>query len=235
MKNQYFGDINDYRKYGLLRVLQSGAGCRLLVAWMLTPDDGGRNGGLRFYLQRPEDWRHFDPELFDGLVDALRTKSALQVSLIEGSRLLPSTTFYSAIVPDEHRERGLWWKGLKESIAGIDLVFVDPDNGIEIPSKPVGRKGSSKHITWGEIQQLYQAGCSVLIYQHFRREPREAFTARMVLEVRQRTGASFVHAFRTARVLFLLAARAEHEGRFLSAISCLSTRWRGQIEVVDPS
>lgn len=33
MKNQYFGDINDYRKYGLLRVLQS-TGSKLLVAWM---------------------------------------------------------------------------------------------------------------------------------------------------------------------------------------------------------
>jgi hypothetical protein len=45
MKNQYFGDINDYRKYGLLRMLQSSGGGRLLVAWMLTPDDGSRDGG----------------------------------------------------------------------------------------------------------------------------------------------------------------------------------------------
>jgi hypothetical protein len=32
MKNQYFGDINDYRKYGLLRMLQSTSSGRLLVA-----------------------------------------------------------------------------------------------------------------------------------------------------------------------------------------------------------
>ena len=29
MKDQYFGDINDYRKYGLLRALQAGSGLGL--------------------------------------------------------------------------------------------------------------------------------------------------------------------------------------------------------------
>jgi len=43
MKNQYFGDVNDYRKYGLLRALQSTWDGSLLVAWMLTPDDSGRD------------------------------------------------------------------------------------------------------------------------------------------------------------------------------------------------
>jgi hypothetical protein len=47
MKNQYFGDVNDYRKYGLLRALQSTWNGSLLVAWMLTPDDGGRDGRFR--------------------------------------------------------------------------------------------------------------------------------------------------------------------------------------------
>jgi hypothetical protein len=50
LKNQYFGDINDYRKYGLLRILQSKGNSRLLVAWMLTPDDGSPQGGFRSYL-----------------------------------------------------------------------------------------------------------------------------------------------------------------------------------------
>ncbi len=50
MQNQYFGDINDYRKYGLLRVLQVSGDGSLLVAWMLTPDDGGPEGRFRAYL-----------------------------------------------------------------------------------------------------------------------------------------------------------------------------------------
>ena len=44
MKDQYFGDINDYRKYGLLRAVVCTSGLRLMVAWMLTPDDGSTDG-----------------------------------------------------------------------------------------------------------------------------------------------------------------------------------------------
>ncbi len=57
MKNQYFGDVNDYRKYGLLRALQGDGAGGLLVAWMLTPDDGSGDGGLRSYLAGPRRWR----------------------------------------------------------------------------------------------------------------------------------------------------------------------------------
>jgi hypothetical protein len=50
MKNQYFGDINDYRKYGLLRRLQ--AGLSLCVCWTLTDDDGSSDGRFLEYLNR---------------------------------------------------------------------------------------------------------------------------------------------------------------------------------------
>jgi hypothetical protein len=35
VKNQYFGDVNDYRKYGLLRVLTNGGEIKTFVCWML--------------------------------------------------------------------------------------------------------------------------------------------------------------------------------------------------------
>lgn len=41
VKHQYVGDINDYRKYALLRALSAGGANRIGVCWMLTPDDGG--------------------------------------------------------------------------------------------------------------------------------------------------------------------------------------------------
>lgn len=229
MKDQYFGDINDYRKYGLLRGIQSGGECKLLVAWMLTPDHGRRDGGFRSYLQRPEAWKHFDPELFTGLAAVLQASCTPQVSLIEGSSLLPCSTFFSAVVPDARDDRDLWRKALMKSAAGVDLVFLDPDNGIEVPSKPIGSKGSSKYVSWQEIQGIWELRCSILIYQHFRHAPREAFAARMVSELRRRIGAPFTQAFRTAHVLFLLVAQAKHEARFREAISCFLPRWKGQI------
>lgn len=229
MKDQYFGDINDYRKYGLLRGIQSGGECKLLVAWMLTPNDCRRDGGFRSYLQRPEVWKHFDSELFAGLTAVLHASCTPRVSLIEGSGLLPCSTYFSDVVPDASGDRNQWRDALMKSANGADLVFLDPDNGIEVPSKPIGRKGFSKYVSWQEIQGLWKMRCSILIYQHFRREPREAFAARMVSELRQRTGARFTRAFHTAHVLFLLVAQAEHEARFREAISRFLPRWEGEI------
>ena len=44
MKDQYFGDVNDFRKYGLLRLLTLQDGLRLGVCWMLTAPDGRPDG-----------------------------------------------------------------------------------------------------------------------------------------------------------------------------------------------
>ena len=76
MKNQYLGNVNDYRKHGLLRALQGAMRDRLLVTWMLTPDDGGGDVGFRFYLKDPGRWRGYDPELFDGIAGLLSSSPA---------------------------------------------------------------------------------------------------------------------------------------------------------------
>lgn len=232
MKNQYFGDINDYRKYGLLRALQSSGDESLLVAWMLTPDDGGRDGRFRSYLEAPDTWAKYDHDLFAGLAGLLRSPPQPSVSLIEGSGLLPRASYHSAVVPDGRQERDAWRNDLLRAASGVDLVFLDPDNGIEVPSKPVGRKGSSKYVTWREVQALWKADCSLLIYQHFRHEARDAFAQRLVSEVRERTGAPLTAAFRTSHVLFLLAAQGRHGQRFRDMVPLLSARWKGQIEAM---
>lgn len=232
MKDQYFGDINDYRKYGLLRAFQATAEGRLLVAWMLTPDDGRGEGGLRGYLSDPQRWRHHDPDLYDGLASLLRSAPAPRVSLIEASGLLPNTTYYSEVVPDQRRERDTWRQGLFAAARAADLVFLDPDNGIEVASRPVGRKDSSKYVAWIEVEGLFASGCSLLIYQQFRRERRGPFARKLASELKDRTGAYLVEAFRTPRVLFLLAAQGRHVPRLRPAFGMLSRRWGGQIEAM---
>ena len=63
MKNQYFGDINDYRKYGLIRILSDGGIIRTGICWMLTPDDTRTDGKFTQYLINPEEYKKFDPDL----------------------------------------------------------------------------------------------------------------------------------------------------------------------------
>jgi hypothetical protein len=66
MKNQCFGDGNDYRKYGLLRDLTSDE-IRAAVCWMLTPDGGYGDGRVMGYLEQRDKWHHFDPPLLHSL------------------------------------------------------------------------------------------------------------------------------------------------------------------------
>lgn len=68
MKNQYFGDVYDYVKYGLLRRLSNYGESSTALCWMMTLDDE-RTDGSKYteYLRDPLGWRDCDPEVWDFL------------------------------------------------------------------------------------------------------------------------------------------------------------------------
>ena len=231
MKNQYFGDVNDYRKYGLLRVLALEARLRCLVCWMLTPDDGRTDGRFIEYLGSPSKWRHFDPELFDALHDAVIERGSRNVTAFENSGLLPRGGFFSEVVPGPLPDRDSWFQRLLATSSGHDLVFLDPDNGIEVKSIPKGTKNSSKYVYWSELAALYEQGASLLVYQHFPRRPRRAFTASQAYRLAQEVGVDRVLAFSTSNVLFLLAPQSRHEKVLLSPAQTVAQAWNGHINV----
>ena len=105
MKNQYFGDVNDYIKYGLLRALSNGGKVSLSVCWMLTLNDGRNDGKLTAYLKKPEKWRSYDPILFDQLREHFDNSSYRNISIFESSPLLPNTRFYNNLLTDDAIER----------------------------------------------------------------------------------------------------------------------------------
>ncbi|MGA9116972.1 MAG: hypothetical protein WB626_09380 [Bacteroidota bacterium] len=232
MKHQYAGDINDYRKYGLLRCIGSVLGGRMLVAWMLTPDDGTRDGGLRGYLGAPAVWRRYDPGLYDLLRGLYGNRRRPRLRHIEASEVLPGASYYARRIPDGMGEREAWRRGLVRAAQGTDLVFLDPDTGIQIPSRPPGRRGFSAYAAWDDIQAVWEAGCSVLVYQHFGRTSRGPLIRRLTEELRRRTGAPFASAFSTPRVLFLLATQERHAEALKGLAPLIARRWGDQIRCV---
>jgi hypothetical protein len=210
MKNQYFGDVNDYRKYGLLRSILAASDLRMLVAWMLTPDDDRSDGNFTDYLSDDSSLGGHDPQLFAALRAFLADGQQRTVALIEQSELLPRSRYFSQLVPDKAKARGQWFRALRGAAQDTDIVFLDPDNGIEVRSVRYGRRNSSKYVFWREVEELAAMGKSLVIYQHFRRENRDAFVARMKSELQQRTRMSFVVGRRTSHVLFLVAAQESH-------------------------
>ena len=233
MQNKYFGDENDYKKYGLLRILQSNGNCKLLVVWMLTniKGDKKRDGEKRKYLDKKnqEVWKRFDPKLYVWLCNAPKTLSERNVSFIENAKpmLLHRTSFYPNEVPDKPEDaRKKWLDDLKEKASGVDFVFFDPDNGIEIKSKHIGQKGSSKYVTKDEIREIWKKDSSILIYQHFRHKKHEIFIKDKINELRGLTNRAYIRAFKTNDVLYLLAIQKKHKALVQKNILQSKTGWK---------
>lgn len=177
MEHQYYGDVNDYRKYGLLRLLAAVGGLRLGISWMLTPDDGRPDGGKIDYLDQPRRWRSCDPELFDNLAATLKGGGARHVGAVDDRNLIPGARYHSDILEDGVVARAAYMKTMLDRFQGLDLVFFDPDNGLEIKSCPMGRKGSSKFLAFHEAAATFATGASLLVFQHYCRAERVAYAS----------------------------------------------------------
>lgn len=117
VKHQYVGDINDYRKYALLRALSANGHNRIGVCWMLTPDDGGVDGGKLGYLQQPERFRLFDPELFDILAHAASEPDRRRLQTIEGVGRFPALSIVMSSCPTTCQDALLSWTAVPRNWA----------------------------------------------------------------------------------------------------------------------
>lgn len=186
MQNRYFGDVGDFGKFGLLRALSglypSVDALSLGVVWYLVPDEGHNMDGKHIsYLRKPE-YRCCDPELYDGLAKLL-VDGVRSVSRIQWSNLLPdSTAFFDEYLSfagmpiigtkSKHARlirRDRWLSSAVRSVAGKELVFLDPDNGLEIQSVKRHADKGPKYVFWDEAEQFVSRHRTLIIYHHLNR------------------------------------------------------------------
>jgi hypothetical protein len=213
----------------MLRVLTSVAQLPVGVCWLLTPDDGRTDGEFRSYLERPLQWRAYDPPLYDHLSKLLSRTVGRSVANARIWDLIPGASYHEPILADDAASRRRYFEQGLSSLGSCPLLFFDPDNGIEVPSRPCGAKGSAKYVYWQEIEMAYAAGHSLVIYQHFARVSRQFFTAQLAAKLAERLSAPLVDSFSTPHVVFFLVARPEHVARFTQAHDEIQHRWPGQI------
>ena len=230
MKNQYFGDVNDYRKYGLLRCISEATGLSIGVLWMLTADDARPDGEFRNYLLDPHRWRHHDPLLYDRLTRLLQPGIFRNVDHADVWELVPNATYFNQILADSTAQRRQFIEIASKGLAKCSILFIDPDNGVEVKSVRYGSKNSCKYVYWHELALLFQRGHSLLVYQHYPRIPRETFESNLIQQFRSSVGASEVSVFSTPHVAFYLALQQEHAGFLPSIMTNIQTRWARQIQ-----
>jgi hypothetical protein len=227
MKNQYFGDINDYRKYGLLRILAAGGKNKIAICWMLTADDSKSDGKFTTYLNSPYSWRPFDPDLFDFLSKTVAGKNKRDVASIARTNLVPSASYFSLFLADGNRDE--YFERLHAHLRRSHILFFDPDNGLEIQSVPKERRGSHKYLYWDEAHRFFSKGHSLLIYQHFPRIQRERFIILRAADFFEKMGTKIVYSFRTSKVVFFLVPQRHHEQAIRSIAREVGRAWGGEI------
>lgn len=231
MKNQYFGDVNDYKKYALLRLLSNDGELKIAICWMLTADDQRPEGQRIGYLNQPGKWRIHDPELFDLLLPCLNDPTKRNVSWTQIAGIVPGAKYYTQLLVDNRVERERYFLEFIKFVKTCDLTFFDPDNGLEVKSKPYGRRDSCKYLYWPELERVWDEGQSILLYQHFRREERANFTKALAADIHQKLGTSDVITYRTAHVLFILIPQVQHRAHCLQQSERVAQIWGGTIEV----
>jgi hypothetical protein len=224
MKNQYFGDVNDYKKYGLLRRLTGNGAIKTFVCWMLTKSDNRSDGNKTAYLENPGQWRHHDPDLFDSLAKSLRSTKR-DVKQAEHLRIIPRARYYPTLLYDDAESRTEYFQNMYTTAGSSDLIFFDPDNGLEVKSTQKGKRGSSKYIYWDELSQSFELGYSLLVYQHFPRVSREKYLCNLKTELARRMGIHDPVFFQTSFVLFFLLPQPRHEKHLRNCICEIDERW----------
>lgn len=185
MQNRYFGDVGDFGKFGLLRKLCDGTpSLKLGVVWYLTDcgnetkADGKHVGYLEgiCHSASKERFRTCDTKLYDVLrqllvdADGKVVAGRRLVGTVEGERagVLPDgTVFFSETLKDkEGTSRREWLGRALKTTAEEDLIFLDPDNGIQSQSS---RAMGPKHALWSEIEAFAKRGQTVVVYHHLNR------------------------------------------------------------------
>lgn len=185
MRHNFVNDIGDYAKYALLRTLCANVQNRapkLGVIWYLTEHTEQNGDGRRRPHLSQDGWEQIDPELLvkmRTIESRLRGTGDLHLKLIEESDILPSdTVYFSDPLPNAHgsssqrlAQRIDWFTGAKSAVADCNLLFLDPDNGLEVKSVPLGSRLAGKYAAVSEIADLLADGALVILYQHCDRSP----------------------------------------------------------------
>ena len=238
MKNQYVGDINDYRKYGLIKIISNVFNEKTLFVWMLTKDDNNKNdGNFIKYLDIPQKYRQYNTTLFDELKIIVENKTKNDnienILLVENSRFFKKYKSFNKILNDKKEYRDKYFNDVYKLSKNYDLIFFDPDNGIEIKTCKRGNKNSSKYIFWEEAEKFYNMGKSILIYQHYPRIKREKFHIEIEEKCISKLIGPKVLLIKTPNTLFILIKKSkEGLNKQINILKDELNIWKGEIAIV---
>lgn len=181
MQDRYAGDIGDFGKFGLLKAIES-QGLVIGVNWYLTcptEKEQKRSDGNKTIHARYADC---DEALFIQLCEVFDMQNR-SVQELERRKLLQSAVYYNKPVKTG-TEREKWHSDAVQSLAGADVVFLDPDNGLITETAKKSFQYAVKYVKDKEIQDYLKKDKAVIFYQHRPRKKEQIYFT----EMRERIG-----------------------------------------------
>lgn len=229
MKNQYAGDVGDYTKLGILRGLEN-AGFSIGLNWYLTLDepehsktftDGKHTKFLECDCDTP------DIDLYCAL-QKIGLSNNRTVARLERAKLFENTLFWNKILEGKSRDK--WHLKALKKLGKRDVIFLDPDNGLEVKSTNPYSKNGNKYTTYKEAADYYVQGSTVIIYNHRDRKPENEYLKRFYrfkdMEKTKNAKMFYLRASRYSVRDYLFLVQERHFSGLERAIdNFLATEW----------
>jgi hypothetical protein len=238
MQNRYVGDVGDFGKYHLLKALchgeDGGKALFLGVVWYLVPNESHNDDGKHIrYLETTasnlERFRKGDPLLYDTLAEIVKAGKR-NVGLIREEKVLPAdTAFYEAVLtfdgisnnsPSNRLKRvnyrNEWVRGAIKVTERCDIIFVDPDNGLQVTSVKPHQKTGPKYTFFEELVPFVRRRQSLVIYHHLCRSgPAEVQIKERLEQLKIKLGVKNIYSLLykrgTLRAFFILPSSEHNE------------------------
>jgi hypothetical protein len=175
MQNRYVGDVGDFGKYSLLQAIEATT-LRLGIIWCLFPDENHNLDGLHTgYLHRSE-FRDLNPALHERLAQIVRAGKRSIKQVCAAKIFAPTTVSFdmsialkAATRSDRENHRQKWISRALIATSSCEVVFFDPDNGLEVASVRRNSPRAGKYIFFDELTLFWQRGQSIILYHHMNR------------------------------------------------------------------
>ena len=155
---------------------------------------------------------------------------------MEAANILPGAIFarenhpVGGTIVQRHRSRHAWFETVQHTLDDADLVFLDPDNGLEPAGYSLGSAKGWKSILLSELRALARPGrCLIVYHHHTLRQGGHHVEIEYWADRLRECGFATVDALRarpySPRVFFLLDAPADVRQR----AEQIEVDWRGCI------
>jgi hypothetical protein len=218
MRVGHIGGVSDFGKFALLRHLMQGR--RLAVCFCLSDASGEEGDRTRYfdYLHQPDKFQHLAPELYAQLIQfaASRSAGADPLVALRSSGVLGDAIVIRHRVPRQASLRPAWAELLVNSVGDADLVYLDPESGIQ------GNRLTNRHIALAEIAAL-RLDKRVLIIGH-RQSGRRA-EVKYLADRMKSLGCEVVEIVRLRLALSYLFVILDHDETVSEATAIFAKRW----------